>query len=147
MAITKSGFYGLTLEKMLIDTSARDLEAETNKLMLIQDAETPDFTLDDFRDDVSSEVTGTNYSAGGVAYTGTDLTLSGDVMTYDASVDTVFSNVTISSAMAGVGYADVGTAGTDQLFFLSDFVTAASATAADFTVQWHANGILTITYA
>lgn len=145
MAITGSGLYGLTLEKIFIDTAGESLEAEDNKELLVQDAHTPDFDVHDFRDDVTNEVTGTGYTAGGVAVTATEVTLSGGVLTFDAA-DTVYSTVTISDAMAGIFYFNVGTAATDPLVLLQDFVTAASATAADFTIQHNASGIFTLDY-
>ena len=145
MAITASGLYGLTLEKVFIDTAGQSLEAETHNELMVQDAHAPDFDAHDFRNDVTNEVSGTNYTAGGVNVTSTEITLASGVLTYDAA-DTVYSNVTITDAMAGIIYFDVGTAATDQLVCLQDFVTAASATAADFTIQHAAAGIFTLDY-
>lgn len=143
MAIGAAGAYALTWEKMFIDTAGQSMEAETHKELLVQDAYTPDYDVHDFRDDITNEVTGTNYTAGGVTVTGTEWTISGGLMTFDM-VDTVYSNVTISNAMAGVFYFNVGTAATDQLILLQDFVTAASATAADFTIQHAGGGVATL---
>lgn len=145
MAVTAAGLYGLTIEKIFIDTAGQSLEAETHKELLVTDSEVPNFDTHDFRDDVTAEVSGTNYTAGGVANTSTELTLATGTMTYDYA-DTVYSNVTISNAMAGIFYFNVGTAGTDQLIGLQDFVTAASATAADFTIQHNASGVFTLDY-
>ena len=145
MSITAAGVYGLTLEKFLIDTAGESLEAEDNKSALVQDGYTPDFNAHDFRDDLTNEVTGTGYTAGGVAVTSTEITISSGTLTFDAA-DIVYSTVTISDAMAAVLYLNVGAAGTDQLVLLQDFVTAASATAADFTVEHSATGILTIDF-
>lgn len=58
----------------------------------------------------------------------------------------VFSGVTVTDAMGGAGYTNVGSSATDQLVYLQDFVTAASATAADFTIQHNASGIFTLDY-
>jgi hypothetical protein len=143
MAIGAAGAYALTWEKMFIDTAGQSMEAETHKEALVQDGYTPDYDLHDFRDDLTNEVTGTNYTAGGVTVTGTEWTISTGLMTFDMT-DTVYSNVTISDAMAGVFYFNVGTAGTDQLLLLQDFVTAASATGADFTIQHAGGGVATL---
>lgn len=145
MSITGSGLYGLTLEKMFIDTAGQSMEAETHKEALVQDGYTPNFDTHDFRNDLTNEVTGTNYTAGGVAVTGTEITISSGVLTFDAA-DTVYTTVTISDAMAGVFYFNVGADTTDQLILLQDFVTSASATAANFTIQHNASGILTIDF-
>jgi hypothetical protein len=146
MAITASGYFGLTLEKQLIDTSGESLEAEDNKVLMVTDSYTPNFDTHDFRDDITNEVTGTGYTAGGIAYTGTEITLSGGLLTYDCA-DPSWANSTIANAMAGVFYFNVGSAGTDQLILLSDFVTAASTTAGTFSIQIHASGLATIDYA
>jgi hypothetical protein len=132
----------LTSEKMKIDTAGQSMEAETHKELLVTDTYTPDFNLHDFRDDITNEVTGTGYTAGGVTVTGTELTIATGTLTFDM-VDTVYTTVTISNAMAGIFYFNVGTAATDQLLLLQDFVTAASATAANFTIQHAAGGVAT----
>ena len=143
MAITASGLFGLTLEKCFNNGAALNLEAEDNKCAMITDSATPDFTTHDFWNDLSAnEVSGAGYSTGGVAYTATEITLSGGVLTYDAA-DVSWAASTITSAMAAVGYA---AAVTNELIFLSDFVTAASTTSGTFTIQWNASGIFTLDF-
>jgi len=148
MAITKSGLYFLNLEKMMIDTLGVSLELETNKTLMVTDTEAPNFLTHDFRDDLLAEITGTNYTVGGVTQTGTEVTGATTILTFDMA-DTVFSNITINSAnaMAGVHYTNVGTAATDQIIVLQDFVTAADATAADFTIQHAGTGVFTLDFA
>jgi len=149
MAITADGLYGLTIEKMFIDTAGQSMEAETHKECLIPDASnTPNFDTDDFRNDVT-ESTGTGYTAGGVTCTGTEITLSAGVLTFDM-VDTVYPTVTFAGAqapMAGIFYFNVGTAATDQLIVLQDFVTSVTPTAANLTIQHSGTGVFTLTYA
>lgn len=145
ISITASGYFGLTLEKQLIDTSAQSLEAETHKVLMTTDTFTPDFTVHDFRDDITNEVTGTGYTAGGIAFTATEVTLAAGLLTYDCA-DPSWASSTIASAMAAVFYFNVGTAATDQLILLSDFVTAASTTNGTFQIQVAAGGLATIDY-
>lgn len=148
MSITASGLYGLTVEKMMIDTVGLSLESETAvKVLMVTDSETPDFNADNFRDDVTAnEVSGTGYTAGGATLTSTEITISSGVLTYDAA-DVSWASSTISSAMAAVGYFARGGADTaDELIFLSDFVTAASTTNGTFTIQWNASGIFTVDF-
>jgi hypothetical protein len=145
MSITASGLYGLTLEKMMIDTAGQSLEAETHKTLMVTDTYTPDFNAHDFRNDITNEVTGTGYTAGGNALTTTEITLSGGVLTFDAA-DVAWASSTIANAMAAVHYFNVGADTTDQLVFLSDFVTAASSSGGTFTIQWHASGIFTVDF-
>ena len=146
MAITASGLFGLTLEKMLIDTAGESLEAEDNMLALISDSATPNFdTMEFWEDLVVNEVTGTGWSAGGVALTGTELTVSSGVLVFDAA-DVEAENTTISNAMAAVLRTNVGTNATDQLVFLADFVNPVSTSNGTFGIAWDATGIFRIDY-
>jgi hypothetical protein len=146
MTITASGLYGLSLEKMLINTLGQSLESETiMKVLMVTDTEAPNFDTHDFRNDILAEVTGTGYTLGGNVITTTEVTLASGVLTYDAA-DTSWTTSTIANAMAAVGYTNVGSAATDQLIWLSDFVSAASSSAGTFTIQWAATGIFTIDY-
>lgn len=145
MAITTSGWYALTLEKFLNVTSlpTNGLESETAvKCMLITDSETPDFSADNFRDDVdANEVSGTGYTAGGATLTSTELTIASGIVTWDAA-DPSWASSTIANAMAAVNYfARGGASSADELILLSDFVTAVSTTNGTLAVQWAAGGI------
>lgn len=145
MAITSSGFFGLTLEKMFIDTAGQSMEAETHKGLLVTDTYTPDYTVHDFRNDVTDEVTGTGYTAGGATITGTEITLASGVLTWDFA-DPSWASSTITNAMAHISYFNVGTAATDQLLLLLDFVTAVSTSNGTLTVQVNASGAMTLDY-
>ncbi len=146
MAITASGVFGLTLEKWLIDTAGESLEAEDNKVMMVTDSATPNFDTHDFENDLNAnEVSGTGYTAGGQNLTTTELTLATGTMTFDAD-DVTWSSSSISNAMASILKTEVGATTTNQLVMLHDFVTAASSSSGDFTIQWHANGLMTIDY-
>ncbi len=145
MSITAAGLFGLTLEKFFIDTAGVSLEGEVNKIALVQDGYTPDFDAHDFHLDLTNEVTGTNYTAEGQVCETTEITVAGGTLKFDAA-DTVYSTVTISDAVAGVLALAVGSSATNQLVVLQDFTTAASATAADFTIQHNASGIFTLDY-
>lgn len=146
MAITASGLFGLSLEKALIDTLGKSWESETNKIALVSDSATPNFDTMDFWDDLSAnEVTGTNWAAGGVALTGTEITLSGGVLTFDAT-DVSVASTTITSAMCSVLKTDVGSSATDQLIMLHDFVTAVSTVNGTFAITWNASGLCTLDY-
>jgi hypothetical protein len=146
MAITASGAFGLSLEKCFIDTLGESWEAEDNKVALVSDSATPNFDTHDFWNDLeANEVTGTNWAAGGVALTGTEITLSSGVLTFDAT-DVSVATTTLTNAMCAVYKTTVGSSATDQLILLSDFVTAVSTSAGTFGIQWHATGILTLDY-
>jgi hypothetical protein len=145
MSITGSGLYGLSLEKMMIDTLGQSLEAETHKVLMVTDSETPNFDTHDFRADIAAEVSGTGYTLGGNTLTTTEITLASGLLTFDAA-DVSWPSSTIANAMAAVFYTNVGSAATDQLICLSDFVSAASSSSGTFTIQWAAGGIFTIDY-
>lgn len=145
MAITASGLYGLSLEKMFIDTLGESLEAEDNKMLLVTDTYAPNFDTHDFRNDITNEVTGTGYTAGGKAFTTTEVTLSSGTLTFDHD-DVSWTSSTIANAMAGVEYTNVGADTTDQLILLLDFVTAVSTTAGTLLVTINASGAFTLDY-
>lgn len=148
MAVTASGLFGLTLEKMMIDTLGLSVESESAlSVAMITDSATPDFTAHDFWSDLeANEVSGTGYSAGGETLTGTEVTLSSGVLTFDAS-DPSWASSTISNAMAAVGHFSRGGAtSADELLFLLDFVTAASSDGGTFLIELNASGIFTVDF-
>lgn len=144
MAITASGLYGLTLEKMFIDSSGESLEAEDNKTLLVTNSESPNFDTHDFRNDITAEVSGTGYTAGGTALTTTNITLSSGVLTFDAA-DTSWASSTIT-ARAAVHYFNVGASSTDQLVYLINFGSDVSTSSGTLTIQYSASGIFTLDY-
>ena len=143
MAITASGLYGLTLEKIFIDTAGQSIEAETHNVALLTNANTPDFDAHNFRDDVT-ETSGTGYSAGGDNLTSTEFTLSGGTAKFDAA-DSAWTSSTIT-ARAALGFFDIGAAATDMLIWLSNFGADASTVSGTFTVVYSASGIWTLDY-
>lgn len=148
MAITASGLFGPTIEKQFIDTLGLSLESETaTSMALLLDAAAPDFTTHDFWSDLeANEASGTGYTAGGKTVTGTEVTLSAGVLTYDVA-DVSWTSSTIANAMAAVGYFDRGGATTaDELMYLLDFVTAVSTTNGTLLVQINASGVFTVDY-
>ena len=143
-----AGLYGVSLEKMMIDTLGESIEAEDMYGELTTDTFTPDFTLDDFHADLDNLISGGNYAAETISTT--EVTLSGGTLTFDHE-DTLYDNggandVTISNAMAQAGVTTVGGSSTDQLIYMLDFISAASSTNSTFTVQIHANGVFTLDF-
>lgn len=147
------GLYGLTLEKFLnLGTAAwvGGVESETaNKIMLVQDAYTPNFDTHAFRSSVTNEPGASgSYALGGSVITTTELTVASPAATQMkyVSADSSYTTTTIT-ARGTVVYHNVGSAATDELFcantFGSDVVTAGGT----FTVQIPANGYFYIDYA
>lgn len=152
MAISTSGLYGLTLQKMFMDTAAKDLDSETvNWVLMVTDAYTPAFDTHDFRADITNEVTaGSGYTTGGQIGAGCTTTVPSPAagqIKYDWTTDPAWTSSTITDAMAAVLYFSSGSgSGSDQLTFLSDFVTAATSSNGTFTIQIAANGWWYIDY-
>lgn len=146
MSITGSGMYGLTLEKMFNNGAAIDLEAEDNKVAMVEDGYTPNFDTHDFFNDLTNEVSGTGYTTGGVAITSTEITIGAPAAgkLKWAGGNTSWTSSTIPNAMAAVLYCD--SVASDPLIILVDFVTAASTTAGTFAITWHADGIFNLDY-
>jgi len=114
--------------------------SDTFKAVLV-DAVPDETDLDtwDFRDDVDSEITDSDYTAGGFAVTAT-------VSSVDAGNDRVgvtfscasptYSASTIS-AVGCIVYKSTGSAGTDPLICFVDFGGTVSSTAGNYTVTFN----------
>jgi len=145
MSITASGLFGLTLEKMLIDTAGESLEAEDNLGILVADGYKPNFDTHDFAADLTNELSDGDYAR--EAVTSTELTISSGVLVFDAADQDYGAAVTLTAAMAQVLATETGGADAARMLVcLQDFVTAATSTAGQFTVQHSATGIFRIDY-
>ena len=115
-----------------------DLEADTIKVMLMDNSHS--FTAaDDVIGDVSAnQITGTGYTAGGGTLASKGVTQAATTK-FDAA-DLTWSTGTFT-AYHGVIY-DV--TATSNLMISIDFGGAQAVTAADFTIAWHADGIITL---
>ena len=119
-----------------IDDMARgaiDFDTDSFKAMLVTSSYTPDKDTHDKRDDVTNEVSGTGYTAGGVttACTVTKDTANDKVTLQFAEVSWASSTIT---ARALVIYKSTGTASTDNLVAYNDFGSNVSSTAGTFSV-------------
>lgn len=119
-----------------------DLDTDTINVMLVTSAYSPVATHQ-FRSDVTNEVTGSGYTAGGQALAGKVVDVNGSSGRFDAD-DTTWASSTIT-ARGAVIYKDTGNATTDNLIGYVDFVTDQSSSNGNFTIQWNANGVLTLT--
>lgn len=135
-----SGLYGITFLNMLNNTHAVDLDSDTLKIMLVTSAYTPDFGTHDFKADVTNEVVGTGYTAGGETLTSLSLTQSAGVITFDAA-DVTWSSSTIT-ARGAVIYDD--TIASDPLICYIDFGSDQSSSSGDFVLSFSASGIFTL---
>jgi len=130
-------------------TQAQPLDWDTNaiKVMLTTSSYTPNQDTHSDKADVTNEVVGDGYTAGGAALAGKSLANTLNVVKFDAD-DVTWAASTITARRA-VLYDSVG-GGTDAsrpLISWLDFGEDKSSVAGDFKITWAAGGIATITPA
>lgn len=146
-----AGYFGLTLEKQLIDSLGKSIESETDiAVMLVQSAQTPNFDTMDFRNDITNEPgnSGT-YAAGGSVITSTEVTVASPAATQEkyASANPAWTGATLS-ADGCVGYVGRGGASSaDEVLWESIFGGTVSSVAGTFTIAVNANGWFYFDYA
>lgn len=128
--------------KARIQDGTIDLDTQDIKVMLVTSAYTPS-SAHAFRSSVTNEVTGTGYTAGGLSLANKTVTVVSNSGVFDAD-NLTWPSSTIT-ARAAVIYRNTGSAATDNLIGYVDFVTDQSSSNGDFTIQWNASGILTLT--
>jgi hypothetical protein len=119
-----------------VATGAIDLDTDTFKILLTTSTYTPNQDTHDFRDDVTNEVTGTGYTAGGA-------TLAGVSVTYDATsnevriswTDPTWASSTITARTAVIYKSRGGAATADELVAFCTNDADVSSTAGTFTVD------------
>lgn len=123
---------------------AVDLANDTIKMALVTSTYTPDIDADEFFDDITNEVVGTGYVAGGGTLTGTTVTVddTNDKGVFDAA-DETWATSTIT-ARGAVVYKDTGVSSTSPLICYLDFTEDKTSTGGDFTVAFNASGIINL---
>lgn len=132
-----------SFKKKIMDGSI-DLDTDTIKVALVTSSYTPDQDAHDFFDDVTNEVSGTGYTAGGASLANKAVTADNtdNEGVFDAD-DVTWSTSTIT-ARGAVIYKSTGTASTSALICYLDFGSDKTSTAGNFTIQWNAEGILNL---
>lgn len=130
--------------KKLIMNGGIDLDTDTIKVALVTSSYTPDQDTHDFFDDVTNEVVGTGYTAGGASLANKAVTADNtdNEGVFDAD-DVTWSTSTIT-ARGAVIYKSTGTASTSALICYLDFGSDKTSTAGTFTISWNAEGILNL---
>jgi len=135
-----SGMYGINLRDVYDATAlAVNIDSDSFKLSLVADAHTPDFNAHDFFADLTNEVSGTGYTAGGNVTTGETIAVAGGFVTIDFT-DVAWTTSTFSGVRAGAWYDD--TLASDPLICMNNFGSDFAVTAGTLTVVVHANGYL-----
>lgn len=125
-----------------------DYDTDVIKAMLTTVTYVPNQDTHDYKDDVTNEVSGTGYTAGGA-------TLASKTVTYTAgtnkhvldAADVQWTSSTITARIAVVYDSSPATDATRPLICYQDFGADVSTTNGTFTIQWNASGIVEITVA
>ena len=124
-----------------------DFNTDTLKFKLLTSATAPTASWITRADDTGTEVTGTNYSAGGPTLTTCTLTLAAGVVKFTAdNITWGQSGTGFSNARYGYIYKSTGTANQDTIIGFYDFVTNQGNTVVPFSMIFDAtNGIISWT--
>lgn len=129
------------------DKGLIDLDLNTIKVMLVTSTYVPNIDTHTKRSDVTNEVVGSGYVAGGETLTTTTVTQdnTNNKSVFDA--DNVTWATSTITARGAVLYKSTGLNTTDNLIAYIDFTTDQISSAGNFTITWDALGILDTTQA
>lgn len=141
---TTAFWYGNSLLKAL--NKEMNWTSDTIKVALVSSAYTPNQDTHAYYSDITNEVTGTGYTAGGATLASKTATYTGatNVITLDAA-DVTWTSSTITARYAIIYDATPATAATQPLLAYVDFGADQTSTNGNFSIVWDANGILKIT--
>lgn len=124
-----------------------DWNSDVMKCMLTTSTYVPNQDTHQYKSSVTNEVTGTNYTAAGTTITTPTILYTGatNVFNFDAD-DALWTTATITGIRIAVVYDS--TPATDATRPLASYVDMGgdqSVSAANFTIQWAAGGVFTVT--
>lgn len=146
---TVMNLYDTFRKKQISGVGAVDLTSLTLKLLIVTSAYTPNQNTHDFRDDLgATEVSGTNYTAGGQTLSTVTATLDGaGLVTIDAADPSAWtqSGTGFSNGRRAIIYvARGGASSADELVaYSADFGADLGNVAADLTITLNAAGLIT----
>jgi hypothetical protein len=129
----------------LMDNSTKISHAtDTLKVALVTSTYTPNIDSHDFFDDITNEVVGTGYTAGGATLASPTATQDStdDEGVFDAA-DTTWTTSSLT-ARAAILYKSTGTASTSPLIAYIDFLSDFTTVGGTLQITWSAEGILNI---
>ena len=131
--------------KKYIMNGSIDLDTDTINVMLVTSTYTPNQDSHEYRDDVTNEVTGSGYTAGGASLAGKAVTADNtdNEGVFDAN-DVSWTTSTITARGAVLYKARGGASSADELICYLDFGSDKISTAGTFTIAWNAEGILNL---
>lgn len=125
-----------------IMNGAIDLDTDTIKVMLVTSAYTPSASHAK-RSDITNEVTGTGYTAGGATIGSPTVSNVSTTGVFDGA-DVAWTTSTITARGAVLYKARGGASTADELICFIDFTTDKVSTAGTFTIAWNASGIVVL---
>lgn len=133
-------FYNNFKEEVMEKTF--DLVNDSIKVALVTSSYTPDIDTHTAYSDLTNEVAGTGYTAGGQALASKTVTQdnTAEAGVFDAA-DLVWSSSTITAAAAVI----YDVTNSNKLIAYLDFGGNKVSTSGDFTIQWSASGIINLT--
>jgi len=133
--------YGKGIEHILDGTI--DLAGDSFKVMLLTDGYTPSIDVHNDRADLSSEYSGSGYTTGGKAMVNDAVSAIVGGGKYDGDDLTWSSLATTGNGVKYIVlYKTTGVAANDLLVALYTLGNNVAPGGNDFTVQWHADGLL-----
>lgn len=147
-----AAWYGLAIAQAFGGTGAGtapniDWLSDTISVSLHTSTYTPNQDTHDFFDDATNELaTAGGYTAGGQTLTTKALTYTSgtNVIKFDAD-DASWTSATFTCRYAVIHDRTPGSDATRPLISFVNFTTDQSPSSGTFTIQWHANGINTVT--
>lgn len=139
--------YGQFVSKAL--NKEVDWDTDDIRVMLVSSTYSPNQDTHDYIDDVQTfEVSGTGYTAGGIALTSKTNTYdpSSNTVVLDAA-DVTWVNSTITARYAVIYNNTGASSAAKPLIAYADFVSDQSSTAGNFTITWDPAGIVRLTTA
>jgi hypothetical protein len=127
-----------------IQNGSIDLDTDTIKVALVTSSYTPDVDNHDKFDDITNEITGTGYSAGGTTLTGKSVTQNNTANTGVFDADNAVWSASTITARGAVIYKSTGTASTSNLIAYVDFGSDKITTSGTFTITWDSAGIISL---
>lgn len=138
-----ANLYGSIYAKMA--NKEIDLDTDTVKVALVTSAYTFDQDAHDYFNDITNEVTGSGYTAGGATLASKTVgyTAGTNTFKFDAA-DVTWATSTIT-ARGAVVYVSTGVASTSPLLAYFNFGSDKISSGGDFDLVWDAAGIFTLT--
>ncbi|TES90337.1 MAG: hypothetical protein E3J88_04325 [Anaerolineales bacterium] len=119
-----------------------DLTNDTIKVALVTSSYSADKDAHEHFDDITNEVVGTPYVAGGATLANKSFNADNTNDRGEFDADDVTWSVATLTARAAIVYKSTGVAATSTLFAYWDFLSDYSTSGEDFTIEWDSEGVL-----